>query len=77
MMMMIINKIKCWPKKRVKLNMAAGKKTRPPNTITMTRSNIVEKKKKKKGVKWKWSFAQQKKNKKKKNKKKRAYNCIT
>ena len=45
-MMMIINKIKCWPKKRVKLNMAAGRRQETPNTITMTRSNIVEKKKK-------------------------------
>lgn len=65
-MMMIINKIKCWPKKRVKLNMAAGKKTRPPNTITMTRSNIVEKKKKKKGGKMEMEFCPTKKKQKKK-----------
>lgn len=56
-------------KKEGKIEYGGGEEDKTPNTITMTRSNIVEKKKKKKGVKWKWSFAQQKK--------KRAYNCIT
>lgn len=48
-------------KKEGKIEYGGGEEDKTPNTITMTRSNIVEKKKKKKGGKMEMEFCPTKK----------------